>query len=312
MDRKDVKHIHTSATDKKEEAALAAIKRFREKYKIDQNIKLVNYKAYVIGNDPIIDVSKFAASQGPIAMVATSGMRSVQLACQLANKLDKKLIPKIFIIDNSDQVNKLWKNIKKFFSSCKEEKEFEKNIASFLLKNKELYHDLEKYSFLEDFSEESKEVKYHDQNIAGFFKNLFANYGYDYVRAIILNATLIKQSWTDENVFKKLKNAFDFLKIKQVYTYVSNIAFCVDEMEPEKLDILLANIASIHPALSIHTNYCHQHHKPDKVFLCADAAPDKIKKELFTLFRSRCDEKESSAQTNDEKPHQTPKNLFDD
>lgn len=291
MHRKKLKHPDSENTDKQEEVALAVVKSFREKYKIDQNINLLNYKAYVIGNDPTIDVSQYAATaaKGSIALVATSGMRAVQLACQLATKLDKHLIPKIFIVDNSDQVHKLWKNFKKFFSSCKEQKSFEKNIHFFLKTNKELYNDLEKYSFLEDYSEDNDNVKYPSQNIPKFFKDLFTDFGFNYVRSIIFNAICIKQSWTDTNVFKKINIILDFFKIKQVYVYVSNIAFCIDEMQSEKLDAFLNHIASMHPTLSIHTNYCHEHHKPDKVFLCEDSHPEQVKNKLFTFFRIHCD-----------------------
>lgn len=61
--------------------------------------------------------------------------------------------------------------------------------------------------------------------------------------------------------------------------YPSNIVASIDsKMIKEKI---LKNIASVSPVLTIHTNKCEKHHRPEKSLLITDQEPSAVQAALF-------------------------------
>ena len=100
----------------------------------------VSYPAFPLGNDPEIKLKK-QDNKGAVAIIATSGVRSVLLACQLGDKHNKKIIPKIILVDNSREVHQFWNQIKTFAEENMTEDDFLKNLPKFFEKNKSLIRD---------------------------------------------------------------------------------------------------------------------------------------------------------------------------
>ena len=100
---------------------------------------------------------------------------------------------------------------------------------------------------------------------------MFNKYGYGYVKAVILHTTVIKQSWSDTDTFRKIKNISSYLGINKIFMYPSNIVACVRDEEIQNQ--VLHNIELVSPVLSIHTDACKQHHCPERVLLITNQEP---------------------------------------
>ncbi len=242
--------------------ALARGMMARKKYAIrhlDEKSQ-TDYWAFFTGNDPVIaNLKSHQAEEGNTALIATSGMRAVLIACELAGNTNK--IPKIILVDNSKLVYSLWREIRKYISTCNNADDFFKGLSEFLDSYQNLYRPCDS-----------------NQEIKEYFKSLFQNYGYNRVKSIIMATSFIRQCWSHENTFKALKNILSKLNIQNVYVYPSNIVHCVED---NMVDRILRNIHLIHPKLSIHTNYCPVHGVPEEVFLCQDSKPDVVSNTIF-------------------------------
>lgn len=246
------------------------------------NHQLEDYPAFVIGNDPMMpkELDSHAEAKEKIGVVATSGLRAVSLACKLGNQ---NSTPKIFIVDNSLQVVSLWKAMREFFADVSKTGTADllfANLPTFLDQNKTLYRDFEPDQFKPHCT---KTLKYLSQDINGFFKALISKYGFDYVKKVILHTSIIQQSWADTDTFQKIKNLTTYLKIDKIYMYPSNIVACIDDINTQMR--VLNNIKLVSPILSIHTNVCDRHHKPEEVFLVTNQNPSAV---ASTLFSSKC------------------------
>src|SRR5437868_1656342 len=71
--------------------------------------------AFVAGNDPYMppELHAYCEADEKIALVATSGMRAVSLACTLGNQ---QQMPKIILIDYSYRVISFWKKMRDFMA----------------------------------------------------------------------------------------------------------------------------------------------------------------------------------------------------
>lgn len=219
------------------------------------------YPAFVVGNDPLMPakLDSYKQPKDKIALIGTSGLRSVLLACKLGNE---KNIPKIIIIDNSREVYKFWFAMREFMSDDSKsanQELFFTNLPNFLTINKNLYRDLRSEAFLDN------KAKYPNQDIETFLKNIINIYGYEYIRSVISHVSLIQQSWGNSQIFIKIKNILNYLKIEKIYIYPSNIISLIKEASIQEK--ILQNIESMNPSLSIHTNYCQVHLLPEKVYL---------------------------------------------
>lgn len=224
------------------------------------NTEAKNSKVYTYGNDPVIKgLAPYKSSNEKIAVIGTSGLRVLAIACRLGSKQQK---PKIIIIDNSLQVYAFWRAIRDFAQNDNltgSHDAFFNNLDSFL--EKDIYPLCK-----------SK------QDIPGLFKELFQTYGYHYVRDCIRHISLIKQSWGDADTFVKVKNILNYNGIDRVCMYPSNIA----AYDYKIINRVLSNIANTKPFLSIHTDLCYRHGEPENVYLVENQDPSQVKKMLFS------------------------------
>lgn len=238
-----------------------------------------SYPAFVVGNDPVMPASldKYNEPTKKIALIGTSGMRVVSIACKLGNP---KNIPKIILIDNSKEVYEFWYAMREFVKDdikAATEQLFLKNLPSFLGSHIHLYRDLPDDCYA---SEAPPGVKYLNQNVHTYFIALIKKYGYDYVRSVICHTSLIKQSWADSSVFVKVKNILSYLGIDKIYMYPSNIAACIDNAQIRTQ--VLENISKTNPILSIHTDCCSVHGFPEKVYLLENNNPAYVSNTIFS------------------------------
>lgn len=244
--------------------------------------KQLDFRTLIVGNDPMINgLEKYKVIDAPIALIGTSGLRSVLLACELGSKHH---VPKLIIIDNSRQVHVFWNKIRKLFETCN-------NQESFLTSFETLIKELEKAEIAKPNDDDKFNLyylaKYPSQDPIVFLHNLLSDYTYDYVKLIITNTTFISQSWVDTDTFRKLKNILNFLKIKDVFTYPSNIVTtpipCCQNCYHKQTDIILANIALMQPRLTIHTNCITTQPRPTEVYLLENTDKNHVFPVLFSL-----------------------------
>ena len=114
----------------------------QNKYKINQLTaeNSTDYSTFVIGNDPKMpaELNNYHEFSDKIALVATSGMRAVSLACKLGNSVQT---PKIILVDNSLQVIAFWKAMQIFMQDEHQtvtENLFKENFPKFLYKHRHL------------------------------------------------------------------------------------------------------------------------------------------------------------------------------
>src|SRR3990167_8546734 len=239
----------------------------REKYAIESlpaHRLDPHYPTFVVGNDPCMPESldRHHEPRQKIALVATSGMRAVSLACKLGNKENT---PKIILIDNSLKVHQFWSAMKLFIGDKKQIQtigQFLQGLLRFLKQHAQLYRDLPFDTYAQSGP---VTVKYLNQSPVTFFRGLCQKYGFDYVRAVILHTTLIKQSWADESLFTKLHHVLNRLGISKIMVYASNIVACEDD--PAIRIEILENIKLLSPTCAIHTDSCDTHQVPEKAFL---------------------------------------------
>lgn len=222
-----------------------AIKKY--KYHSLSKEQLRSYNTNVPGNDPNILNLPRHRSNTQVALVATSGVRSVHIACELGGKL-----PKIFLIDNSRHVIDYWRYIQREMKTATNKSEFfaaltaytmrcvePQDIVELLVRQKELKEDIRYYTFL------------------------FENYGFSRCKSIILNTSVIPQSWEDVSTFRKIKNICIYLGYDKLYAYASNIASYLHiKGQSASARKVLENIQLLEPNLAIHSDLAPSSHGP--------------------------------------------------
>jgi hypothetical protein len=256
----------------------------RKKYGIKQltRYEMDSYETFVVGNDPKMPASlaNYHVADEKIALVATSGVRALSIACELGNSGHT---PKIFLIDNSREVCEFWLQLRAFASddvACGTAQKFLDKLPEFLARNAQLYRDIPDRALQ---NRNNSGAKYPNQNIRRFFTRLIDKHGYEYVRAVLLHASVIKQSWADAETFAKVKNILSLHGIKKVFMYPSNIVGCIEHQNGG--DVLqqkvLENIQATAPVMTIHTDcvgFLSGH--PEHVFLLENQEPRYVKSQL--------------------------------
>ena len=242
-----------------------------------------NYEAFAVGNDPIISgLSTYQVKSGKTALIATSGLRAVELACELGNEKDT---PKIIIVDNSKEVCEFWRRVRtlaKEVGKKSDKKTFLSELALLLEKLGNTSNSL--HPIYRDLSDSNcfPSDTYPDQNILRYVDGLINKFGYKYIVNVICQTTIIAQSWLNTEALIKIKNILTYQQISNVFMYPSNIPHCIaNEENEEKANEVLENIEKIHPTLSIYTDCCPMHHIPENVFLTTDCNADKTRQMLF-------------------------------
>lgn len=236
----------------------------RQKYQIQQeNEKLCyNVPGMLIGNETFFedeDIEPYAAKNGNIALIGTSCMMAVHLACQLSSPDRAKFIPKIILIDHSIEVSLFWRAIRKFAEKNTNQEDFLKNLEQFLIDHNKLIDP----------------ISYLEANC--FFFMDFEKCGFNFVRKIIMKTSVIRQGWQDPKTFSSVKNILKHLNIDNIYVYASNIVACTSQMATK----ILNNIHLLQPKASIHSNYVCELKRCDEIFLCLNSEPKNIISELF-------------------------------
>lgn len=265
-----------SKEEMKHPKSYAFIRRYltQRKFKIKPlpDKMLTDHKTSVIGNDPEIkhlDKYESKDSNKPI-IIGTSGMRSILIACKIGNKKNKKIIPQIILVDNSLNVITFWKELKKFTQCSKinNSKSFIDGFPEFIMKHQE-------HIYYEDLMDQTKDA------IINFVKNLLTSYEFEYVKSIILNTTIIAQSWADTVTFNKIKNIIQYIQSKDTYAYPSNIYVCTEDTKSSQS--ILNNIAKINPKLCIQTDIDLLGHHPKSVYLFEEHDPNHVISTLFPI-----------------------------
>lgn len=130
------------------------------------------YPVMVRGNDPEINNLPRNYNNERIAIVGTSGMRSVEIACKLGSTRCK-----IIIIDNSHQVIKYWRDMQKLLHIAT-------NRLSFL-------------RFFQNYYQHNPTISRKKTNSHldfNYFDELFTSYGFKQVKNFIYHAVVIPQS----------------------------------------------------------------------------------------------------------------------
>lgn len=252
-------------------------------FKLLPDEKRQQYKAFVVGNDPVFTginrLVKEEKELNPFAVVGTSVLRGLDIAMEIRKgkfsydeKTSNSGLPKLIIVDNSREVNAFWRNLRKFVSQQNsDQKQFLENLPVFLKENEKLYRKVA------DNALENEEVTYPNQNIVLYFENLLKSYGSDVLR-VISSTTILAQDWKDTKFFNKLKNVLDYLQIKDVYIYPSNIASYTTSFEDRQT--VLQNVDIFKPKLSIYSDLSFSYEMPRNYLITNKSNPKKVAKWL--------------------------------
>lgn len=269
-EKKHAVELHVDTPVKKsqiEEAAVIFQKFFRGKlarknFHIEQESEkfLYDFPGMVFGNDPYIEkLYSHQAKDGNIVLIATSCLRAVEIACKLGNPNRDKFLPKIILIDHAIKVSLFWNAIRKFAKENTKQEDFLNNLEQFLIDHSKL---ITTTSYMLGYN---------------MFLRFFENYGFDYVRKVIINTAYIRQGWQNSDTFNSLRNIIQHHKIQNVYVYASNIVPCTADFAQK----ILKNIQLLKPKLSIHSNYDFEKRGADEIHLFEDSEPGNIIKKLF-------------------------------
>lgn len=263
----------------------------RKKFKIIPLKQLVDYRAFIIPNDPYTYSYKHPHHElsNPTILFGTSCLGSVIIACELSNSTHRT---KLMLIDNSRQVHAFWQLLQKLIVKLHPDffdKNYQKTQTQCELKkdSKQVFFDE-----LNQLSQTSKEKLFCLANdncprsintIRNFFSKLFSKYGYERVVKIIAHTALIRQDWTSKTTIHTLRNIIDELEKNSklpfnLYTYTSNIL----SYEGSTIDLrknLLANNLHLKPIRSIFTDCgpCG----PEHIFLIDHQNPKEIEEQVY-------------------------------
>lgn len=233
----------------------------------------ISHPVVVIGNDPVIEgLEKFSqkvSDNKPIVLVGLSGLRSLEVDLRLSNR---KVIPLIFIIDQSPEVIEFWKNFIAFVNKNPDESTFFKELPSFFAKNAKLMHG-------GSLGLESSQL---------YITEIIRGFGYEFVRKTVSSMILLNRTWQDRGLFELLKQLFKLFDIDDhVYLYASNIVsyyHLQPKFSPSELDQdfwnaeanMIKNIETLNPVVSIHSNFRRSIGActgfPEKIFFCNNHA----------------------------------------
>lgn len=219
---------------------------------------LKDYPVLITGNDPCIKRLPRHNADETVALVGTSGMRSIEIACRLSNGHVK-----LIIIDNSRQVTSFWRAAREIMMLSNTEDQFLKELNTYL-----------KISHCSRNSCLTKEESH-------YLKALIDYFGLGKIKQIMTSAVVLGQSWGDTAVIIKVKNVLAHLEIQYTYAYVSNIvSYLACRNENAEAQKVLENIQRLEPYIAIHTDLIPKKQCPENLFLIQDHDPAKVKRQL--------------------------------
>ncbi|MGQ3889412.1 IQ calmodulin-binding motif-containing protein [Legionella sp. CNM-1927-20] len=240
------------------------------------------YPILIKGNDP--ELSKEQASELPrhhkgekIALIGTSGMRSVEFACQLSAG-----IPKLIILDNSIQVTLFWRKTREIIAEATNQADFLKALETYISQDCDKL-DLTLYPFGHRSSKKLNKPSHTIEEFA-YLEYLFNKYGFERIKEIISNMSIIKQSWADKDVLVKIKNILTYSDITTIYAYPSNIVAYMND-DREEAEKILQNIQLLNPEIAFHTDSVYfngEGSRPEKFYFVPKGKhdPERVRKVL--------------------------------
>jgi hypothetical protein len=238
--------------------------------------ELHHRKAFIVGNDPFMGpkLDKYVEPRQKIALIATSGMRAISLACKLGNP---QQVPHIYLVDYSNNVYLFWLALRDFFERHDNAASFMEHFSDFLSRNGHIISTPTNENYAEGRA--LNKVKFLNQNPRVFIDGLIKKYPYDYVRDVVLHATVIRQDWRNIEFFCNLNRYIRAEGIEKTYIYASNIVAC---MAPEEWkNQALEGIQCTNPVVAIHTSYSHKYQCPKYVYILEDSEPEAVKRAIF-------------------------------
>jgi hypothetical protein len=206
----------------------AATRGFFSRYRFP-HLALTDYTDFsvnVVGNDPLSSFSRQHASHERIALIGTSGLRTLELACQLGAHAVK-----IFLIDNSSNVIYFWRCLQHMMRDASDQRIVEEQFM------------------LLDIDENSR------QEGINYLKNLCDRYTFNRIRRFISCATIIPQHWEDEETFRMIRYRLHVHSYQSIYVYPSNIVAWIHWKKGEKdARRILNNIQQLNPDVAMHTD----------------------------------------------------------
>lgn len=247
--------------------------RARKAYAIKQlnNSSLAVHSLMPKGNDPANLIAKCAGIKvkGSMALIATSGLRCVELACHLASA--SRCTPKLYIVDNSRMVVEFWQQIKTVFELMAHPGQLpeflEKHVyrLPFYIKaarGGRFDSDLPKNSAIE---------------VNSLLVDLFERFGFERVRAVINSAVIIRGDWTDNALFHKIRNICRAIGVESIYAYPSNIPSCLKALgRPGKALASLCSLSLLKPTAAIITDYDSLQGRPGDTYVYASPLSFKV------------------------------------
>ncbi|MDF1646476.1 MAG: hypothetical protein P1U61_05820 [Legionellaceae bacterium] len=189
-----------------------------------------DYLLRIQGNDPKINLKRRHLSTDRVALIGTSGLRTLEIACQLGSDC-----PKIFLIDNSQHVILFWRRLQAVMEKSSSAKGIMKKVSPMTCDCSDCMDSMDPET--------------------GYLATLCRIYGFDKVKRIVLHASIIPQNWADKKTFQVLSRLVTFCEYQSVYLYASNIVSCmVASREEASAKAILSHIASLNPDLVIHTD----------------------------------------------------------
>lgn len=212
---------------------------------------LTDYPLYILGNDPeITGLSVYPVGE-TLALVGTSGFRSLFIAYALSEG-----ITKLIILDNSRYVTGFWRAARNIIEISSDSSIFLASLKNYLVTN--------------HFSV-SGDIDLRFTEIALLMRDL----DFDKTRQIITRTVVIGQSWANQDLMVKLKNILSYNKIQKIYAYPSNIVAYMDKLNGCETDKILQNIQVLNPVIAIHSDMINQ--RPRNIFLLNNHDPACVK-----------------------------------
>lgn len=218
------------------------------------------FETNVMGNDPDFPrLHRHQVHNERIAVIGTSGLRSIHIACTLS---DLTILPKLIIIDNSSNVIAFWRSLRQFVTNYDDgEALFFDHLAGHI-------------ETIENHCDENGSSDVH----LGL-RALISMFGFDVVIALIKQTTILLQDWENPIVLAKLKNILQHHGINKTYIYPSNIVAYMEDTATR--DQLLINIQEFNPTLALHTNLDLDTLMPSKAYVFRTHQKEYVEQILF-------------------------------
>jgi hypothetical protein len=218
----------------------------KRKYKLTHKAidSCTNYNLFVRGNDPEIHCLPRHSSSDKVLLIGTSGLRTLEIACQLGSAHLK-----ILLLDNSRHVIQFWRGLQRLMKDATSEIGILDRLAPITCPCSQC------------MASNKADTQY--------FASLCLEHGFDKIKHMILHASIIPQDLGNKETFRVISNLVAYHQYQGVYAYLSNIVAYVANTDEASAKGILENIALLNPTLAIHTDLAGRR-SPENVFHCSE------------------------------------------